>query len=132
MGSYKFTADLISIMICLVILYGTLFETKIRDRRRNALAGMIGFQIFQNVIHILDNFRKGNEPYWYVALLFLCTSAGALLAMALFMHYIRLVLDSYGVHIKKRIRAMIGYVLISAAAVALIVVTGNAFDIING
>ena len=132
MGSYKFTADLISIMICLVILYGTLFETKIRDGRRNALAGMIGFQIFQNVIHILDNFRKGNEPYWYVALLFLCTSAGALLAMALFMHYIRLVLDSYGVHIKKRIRAMIGYVLISAAAVALIVVTGNAFDIING
>lgn len=105
MEKYTIVADVLSILVSLIILYGTLFETKAKDKRRTALAQLIGFHILQSFFNILDSATTGSEPYWYLALIYSFTGAGCLILLALLVRYLDLIIQKYGVNITGRKRA---------------------------
>lgn len=133
MDKYSVVADVLGIIICCIILYGTLFETKSKDKRRISLVYTILFAMVQSGVNILYCLNKtDSNSYWFIASIYIVTGPGSLIGATFFMNYMRYILESYGVDIAKKAKAFAIYAYISSGIVIAIVALKLIFYLDNG
>lgn len=95
MDKYSVVADVLGIIICCIILYGTLFETKSKDKRRISLVYTILFAMVQSGVNILYCLNKtDSNSYWFIASIYIVTGPGSLIGATFFY-------ELYEVHTRK-------------------------------
>ena len=133
MYKYLIVPDLLGIIICCVVLYGTLFETKQKDKRRRYLIYAILFSMIQSGFDILGYINiRILKSYGLSICIFIVTGAGTLITIDYFMKYVRYVLESYDVDIAKKTKAFTIYSYVSVSIIAIIALLKLAFYIDDG
>lgn len=113
--------DILAILICFIIFYGTIFQTKASSRCKNSLALLVGFLILLLVSDMSLEFVGPSSPVWLVRLLLVISGAGEFVNFGLLIHYIYdYIIDTEN---KKNliIRAVILYCIVAFVVSAVLI-----------
>ena len=121
-------SEIVSILICIIILYGTVFETKIADGRKWNLALIIGLQILfilTDVLSFLPNYMVPNSVLIILASI---SFVGGFFVLALFLNYLYLVESEKGIQIGTWIRPMVAFSTASGVLTIVLLFFGALFS----
>lgn len=125
-------SEIISILICIIILYGTIFETKIADSRKWNLASVIGLHIFFIVADVLAILPNDKVPSSVIIILASISCVGGFFVFALFMNYLYLMEADKDIRIRGWIRPMIATSIVSAVITTALIISGVLFSYKDG
>lgn len=125
------TADVLATIVLGIILFGTLYETKVKDRRRRALAYVILAQIAANIVEILG-FRIDHISIEQLKAFLAVSAVESFLLMGLYIHYFCTIAETKGMIIRKHFKYSIIYCVVASIVSIILVYTGAVYEVENG